>query len=83
MDRMLCQAVGAGPTFFSGCMRVAARCRREGFVRCAPCSVVRLLTPEDELAGSGERINRVESKSDSEVPGSATGVNDRGVSMSF
>jgi hypothetical protein len=60
-------------------MWVAARCRREIFL--LP-SAVGLLTAEDELDGSGEKISGVELKTGSEGPCSATDVDDRVVPMS-
>ena len=60
MARILCQAVGAGPTGFTGCMRVAACCWSEVFFRPIPPSTVGLLTAEDEPDGSGEKRSCLE-----------------------
>lgn len=65
-------------------MRVAACSRKVDLLRWTPPSPVCPLTAEDVPDGDncGERMSRVESKSDSDAPGSVTGVDDRGVSMS-
>ena len=81
MARILCHAVGGGPT---GCMRVTTS-RRVDFLRWTPPSLVCPLTAEDEPEGDncGETTTGVESKGDSATPGSTSGVHDRGVSISF
>jgi len=63
-------------------MRVVACSRKEDVLRWATCSLVCPLMAEDEPDGdNGGRMSCVESKSESDAPGSVTGVDDREASI--